>query len=291
MYPNQGPQQGQYPPPTYNQPGFAPQNQVVGIKTYHNTYVGVNPAPQLNVYTIGHCKDWEHFQLERLQNGKVALKTHHNTYVGVGGDKKVYSIGHCKEWEQFQLEYLPNGRVTLRTHHNTYLGSNPGNGNNVYAIEHCKEWESFAFEPVVVQQQPQQGYPPQIFNPPTPMLQPRKISLRTHHNTFVGVNPPPQSDVYTIGHCKEWETFTLEYLPNGRVTLRTHHNTYLGVSPDNKVYSIGHCKEWESFLLEQLPNGRSAFRTFHNTYLGANPGNGPQLYAIGHCKEWETFQI
>jgi hypothetical protein len=59
-----------------------------------------------NVYSIGHCKDWEKFHLENHFGGKISLKSHHGSYLGVNPQGNVYAIGRCKDWEKFDQVHL-----------------------------------------------------------------------------------------------------------------------------------------------------------------------------------------
>ncbi len=107
----------------------------------------------------------------------------------------------------------------------------------MYAIGHRKEWEQWIIGKIL--------FPRECVNRWTEHLPNGRYSIRSHHNQYLGVDGAGR--LYTIGHCKEWEQWTIDRLPNGKVSIKSHFNSYLGVEPNFKVYVIGHCKEWEQF--------------------------------------------
>jgi hypothetical protein len=160
-------------------------------------------------------REWETFEMHRVDDDHITLKAHNDQFVcaeGGGGAFVVANRNEAKEWERFGLFIDLNGLISLTAHNGRFLSAETS-GALMANREAAKEWEAF-----------------RVVDP----------SLANVEQTQIAVN------VYKIGSAPFWHTGTVidgqEYYfqtnnsvescaPRG-MTLE-HHRTMGRIVPGN----------------------------------------------------------
>lgn len=91
------------------------------------------------------AREWETFEMHRIDGDHVTLKAHNGQFVcaeGGGGSFIVANRGEAKEWERFGLFIDHNGLISLAAHNGRYLCAETF-GALMANREAAKEWEAF----------------------------------------------------------------------------------------------------------------------------------------------------
>ena len=116
------------------------------LQTWMGTYVcAENGGGDLVVVNRPEAKEWETFELNRLDEDHITLKAHNGQYLCAengGGTIIVANRGEAHEWEKFGLFIDHNGLVSLSVHNGQFLCAE-STGVLMANRNEPKEWEAF----------------------------------------------------------------------------------------------------------------------------------------------------
>ncbi|MHC1686988.1 MAG: matrixin family metalloprotease [Methanothrix sp.] len=123
-----------------------------------------------------------------------------------------------------------------------------------------------------------------------------EISLRACNGLYVcAENGGGQQLIANRNWAKEWETFGLVNLGNGKIALQTYNGQYVCAENgggQTLVANRNWVKEWETFTLVDLGNGNVALQAYNGQYVCAENGGGLALTANRNLAlQWETFGL
>lgn len=137
--------------------------------------------------------------------------------------------------------------------------------------------------------QAQQSHLKSKANPFKPVREEKKV-IKTDHNTYIRANPDGKVDTQKIpGSTESW---TLQYLSNGKVMFKSSFGTYIRAMPGNPANCDLVKKPSDATTFEVIRNddGTFSYKTFYNTYMRANPGEGGQVDVQTYIGSWERFR-
>ena len=123
---------------------------MIALRSVHGKYLSAQPDGRAE-WNRDHASTWEHFHLEKRQDGKIALKGAHGMYVSAQPDGSV-QINRREAppggWEEFTVEDRGNNVVCLKSCHGKYLSAQQ-NGTAQWNREHAPRggWEELQIEP------------------------------------------------------------------------------------------------------------------------------------------------
>ena len=122
----------------------------IALRSVHGKYLSAQPDGRAE-WNRDHASTWEHFHLEKRQDGKIALKGAHGMYVSAQPDGSV-QINRREAppggWEEFTVKDRGNNVVCLKSCHGKYLSAQQ-NGTAQWNREHAPRggWEELQIEP------------------------------------------------------------------------------------------------------------------------------------------------
>jgi len=118
----------------------------VCLQTWMGTYVcAEGGGGNLVVVNRPEAKEWETFEINRLDENLITLKANNGQYLCAengGGKYVVANRGEAKEWEKFSMFIDGNGLVSLSAHNGQFLSAD-SSGLLRADRNQAKEWEAF----------------------------------------------------------------------------------------------------------------------------------------------------
>ena len=127
---------------------FTPGRQTIALRTHNGQYVcAENGGTRDLIADRNLAREWETFELVKLEDNHVALMACNRKFVrakGGGGDKLKPDRHWIKDHETFLMENKGENKIALRAHNGKYVCAEGGGGQELIANrKNVGEWETF----------------------------------------------------------------------------------------------------------------------------------------------------